>query len=141
MRENIIEVALGEFGVAEIVGKLDNPRITQYFDEIGYDGSKLKDETAWCSAFANWVAKTAGCKYSGKLNARSWLEVGVSTENPVKGDIVVLWRVSKDDWRGHVGFFIRETSRYIYVLGGNQGNKVSIQAYRKNRLLQYRDIS
>ena len=141
MKEKTIDIALSEFGVAEIVGKVDNPEVLKYFNDLGFDGATLKDETAWCSAFANWVAQEAGCQISCKLNARSWLDVGVETKTPEKGDIVVLWRGSKTSWKGHVGFFIRETSRYIYVLGGNQGNRVSIQAYYKSRLLQYRDIT
>jgi uncharacterized protein (TIGR02594 family) len=140
MKECIIETALQEFGVAEIVGKQHNPRIVEYFKDIGHEWV-IDDETAWCSAFANWVAKQCGYHMSDKLNARSWLTVGKSTDTPEKGDVVVFWRGSKSDWRGHVAFFIRETKNYIYVLGGNQGNKVSIQAYTKNRLLQYRDIS
>jgi len=141
MKQHILEVALDEFGVREISGKKDNPRVIQYFDDIGFDGKALKDETAWCSAFANWVALQTGACMSNKLTARSWLKVGVKTDNPQLGDVVVLWRKSRSDWRGHVGFFIRETEGFVYILGGNQGNRVSIQAYHKNRLLEYRDIT
>lgn len=140
MNATIVQIALNEIGVAEIKGKVDNPRVVNYFDEIGFDGKALKDETAWCSAFANWVALKAGLDRSGKLNARSWLTVGTAVTTPEIGDVVVLWRVAKNDWRGHVGFFVRETKNWIYILGGNQGNKVSIQAYRKNRLLEYRRL-
>jgi uncharacterized protein (TIGR02594 family) len=136
-----IEKAFGEYGVREITGKGDHPRIIQYFDEIGYDGKKLKDETAWCSAFANWVAKTTGYEYSGRLNARSWLEVGEKVEEPEFGDLVVLWREKPKSWKGHVGFYVRQTDRYIYILGGNQKNSVSIRAYSKERLLEYRRLS
>ncbi len=132
--------ALGLYGLKEIVGKLDNPKIIGFFNELGFDGKKMKDETAWCSAFVNWCCKTVGLPYSGKLNARSWLKVGTSTTNPQIGDIVVLWRESRSSWKGHVGFFVRETSRHIYILGGNQGNAVNIKAYNKNRLLEYRKL-
>ncbi len=144
MRE-IIEIALGEFGTREIVGKKNNPEVLKYFKEIGHSWVK-DDQVAWCSAFANWVIQTTNKEFnfslemSGKLNARSWLEVGRKVENPKQGDVVVLWRESKKSWKGHVGFFIRQTKHHIYVLGGNQGNKVSIQAYRKNRLLEYREL-
>ena len=101
---------------------------------------KLKDETAWCSAFANYVAKTSGHEYTGKLNARSWLDAGEEIENPEKGDIVVLWRESPSSWKGHVGFFVKQTRNYVYVLGGNQGNAVSIRAYDIKRLLGFRRL-
>jgi uncharacterized protein (TIGR02594 family) len=135
-----INIALKEYGVKEILGSNDNTRILNYFKEIGHSWVK-NDETAWCSAFANWVALKSGCKTSGKLNARSWLEVGSKTESPKIGDIVVFWRESKTSWKGHVGFFIKETDKHIYVLGGNQNNEVNITPYRKDRLLEYRNIN
>jgi len=136
----IIDKALSEYGVKEVVGVKDNPRIIKYFDQIGFNGSKLKDETAWCSAFANWIAKTAGYEYSGKLNARSWLTVGTSTSQPKVGDIVVLWRQNPKSWKGHVGFFIKQTKSFVYILGGNQANKVCIKAYHKSRVLDYKKL-
>ena len=132
-------VALSQFGVKEIVGGNHNPVILDYFAQIGHDWVK-DDETAWCSAFVNWVMKMSNKPYSGKLNARSWMDVGAPTDNPVMGDIVVLWRESPDSWKGHVGIFIRRTVRHIYVLGGNQQNQVNILAYKSNRLLGYRRI-
>lgn len=138
MNTKIINIALAEFGIREISGKQDNPEVLKYFNDLGFDGNALKDETAWCAAFVNWVLKKSGYIGSGKLNARSLLSVGKPTQNPEKGDIVVLWRKSPTDWRGHTGFFIRETKSWVYLLGGNQGNRVSIQAYPKSRVLEYR---
>lgn len=137
---NLIQKALTQYGVKEIIGSKDNPQIVAYFDEIGFDGEKMKDETAWCSAFANWVAKTTNHCHSGKLNARSWLSVGNSTDTPLLGDVVVLWRESPSSWKGHVGFYIKETPRYVYVLGGNQNNSVCIKAYPKSRVLDYKKL-
>jgi uncharacterized protein (TIGR02594 family) len=141
MNPKIINIALSQFGIKEIVGKSDNPEVLKYFTDIGFDGATLKDETAWCSAFANWVAKEAGFEYSGKLNARSWLKIGEQVETPEIGDIVVFWRGRKDSWMGHVAFYIRSDQKYIYVLGGNQSNQVNIARYPKGRLLQYRRLS
>lgn len=39
---------------------------------------------------------------------------------------------------GHVGFYVRETDKYVYILGGNQSNKVSIAGYDKGRIIAYR---
>ncbi|WP_299431587.1 TIGR02594 family protein [uncultured Aquimarina sp.] len=135
-----IAIALGEYDTKEIRGEKDNPEILKYFDLEEFKSSHYKDETAWCSAFANWVCKTAELPYSKKLNARSWLTVGNQTTNPVPGDVVVLWRESRKSWKGHVGFFIKATETFVYVLGGNQNNKVSIQAYPKYRVLEYRSL-
>lgn len=137
---SVIKTALSQYGVKETVGSKDHPQIINYFTSLGFDGSKFHDETAWCSAYANWVAKTAGYESSGKLTARSWLSVGESTSNPELGDVVVFWRESPKSWKGHVGFYIKETKRYVYVLGGNQSNKVCIKAYPKSRVLDYKKL-
>ena len=134
------KLALSQYGVGEFDGVADNPEIIKYFDALGYDGQRLKDETAWCAAMANWALKTAGFEHSGKLNARSFLNVGEAVETPEIGDIVVFWRVAKNDWRGHVGFYISEDANWIYCLGGNQGNSVNITSYSKRRLLGYRRV-
>ena len=133
-------IALKEFGVKEIAGKTHNPDVLKYFTETGHKWVK-DDETAWCSAFANWVCKKAGLEYSGALNARSWLNIGCEVDTPEIGDVVVFWRGNPDGWQGHVAFFIRETKNWIYVLGGNQNNQVKISAYHKNRLLGYRRLT
>lgn len=140
MNNKVIAIALSQAGIKEIPGEKDNPEIIKYFDALGFDGASLKDETAWCAAFANWVCKEAGCNYSGKLNARSFLKVGQKVTTPQIGDIVVLWRQNHDSWKGHVGFFVRETDTHIYMLGGNQGNQVCIAPYAKYRLLAYRRV-
>lgn len=134
------EIAFQEFDVREIVGKGDNPEVLKYFAEIGHSWVK-DDETAWCSAFVNYCAKKAGYDYSGKLDARSWLKVGKKTDEPKLGDIVVLWREKKKGWKGHVGFFIKKRKGLIYILGGNQSNRVKISAYSEHRLLSYITLS
>ncbi|MBS9775009.1 MAG: TIGR02594 family protein [Tenacibaculum sp.] len=135
-----IDLALSQVGIKEITGKTDNPEVLKYFNELGYDGTKLHDETSWCSAFANWVCKRAGLPYTGKLTARSWLNVGERVYTPKMGDIAVFWRESPESWKGHVAFFIRETPNWVYVLGGNQSDQVKISAYPKFRLLEYRRL-
>ncbi len=139
---NILDTALAEYGITEVVGSNNNPRILQYSKEIGYSWVQ-GDELSWCSIFANWVAMKAGYQRSGKLDARSWLKVGTPTTTPKMGDVVVFWRVKKSDWRGHVGFFINysQDKKYIYVLGGNQNNQVCIKPYPVYRLLGFRSIT
>lgn len=135
----IIQVALTQFGIKEIVGREHNPIVVNYFNEIGHSWVK-DDETAWCSAFANWVALKANASMSNKLNARSWLNVGEEVKEAQQGDVVVFWRESKNSWKGHVAFYVNETENFINVIGGNQSNGVNIKAYPKARLLGYRRI-
>ncbi len=138
----LIEIALSQYGVKEITGASHNPTVVQYFREIGHSWVK-NDETAWCSAFANWVVKQAGLKGSGRLDARSWLLVGEKTDTPQLGDIVVFWREKPTSWKGHVGFYIghSENQSMIYTLGGNQDNMVCIHPYDSSRLLGYQRLS
>lgn len=131
-------IALTLYGTKEIAGKEDNPVIIQMFNDLGYNGKELKDETSWCAAFANWCLMVSGHKHTGKLNARSFLSLQEKTEEPQLGDIVVFWRESPDSWKGHVGFYITERNGWTYVLGGNQSNEVNIKAYQTSRVLGYR---
>lgn len=137
----LITIALSQYGITEKVGRLHNPVIVNYFKEIEQQWVK-DDETAWCSAFVNWVALKANKQGSAKLNARSWLTVGKKVVKPSVGDVVVFWRESKNSWKGHVGFFIgySEDQTKIYCLGGNQNNQVNIKAYPVYRLLGFRRL-
>lgn len=129
-----------EHGVKEIPGAKHNPRILEFHSSTS---GFRDDETPWCSSFVNWTFKKAGFDHlrSKRANARSWLEFGVPTKIPREGDVVIFWRGSKDSWQGHVGFYVKETSSKILVLGGNQLNMVSYQWYSKARLLGYRTFN
>ncbi len=136
-----INRALSQFGVTEIVGRKHNPTIVNYFKEIGHKWV-ITDETAWCSAFVNWVALKTNVTRSGKLTARSWLNVGIKVKTPQLNDLAIFWRDKKSSWKGHVGFFIgySESRNYIYVLGGNQNNQVNIKKYPAYRLIGFRRL-
>lgn len=142
MKNELLNIALSQYGVTEIVGNQHNPTVLNYFHEIGHKWVTT-DETAWCSAFANWVALQAGKERSSALDARSWLKVGTPTQNPQQGDIVVYWREDPKSWKGHVGFFIgySEDQKFIYTLGGNQRNRVCIAPYATDKLLGFRTLA
>ena len=136
-----ITIALSQYGVTEALGKAHNKTILNYFKEIGLQWVKT-DETAWCSAFVNWVAIKSEKKRSGLLTARSWMKVGKEVETPNLGDVVVFWRERKSSWKGHVGFFIgySQDKKTIYCLGGNQNNQVNIKGYPSYRVLGFRTL-
>ena len=48
---------------------------------------------------------------------------------------IVFWRGKRDGWKGHVGFYAGEDADAFHVLGGNQGNAVSIVRIGRDRLL------
>jgi len=109
------------------------------------------DETAWCAAFVNFIAWMLRLPRSYSLRARSWLLVGhgVSIYQAQVGfDVVVLSRGKGEqpgpeviEAPGHVGFFAgTDHKTYIEILGGNQGNAVSIARYPIERVLGVRRL-
>jgi len=136
----LLLAALQHVGTKEIPGAEHNAQVLAYFHSIGHQWVD-NDEVAWCAAFANHIAKECGYPHTGKLNARSFLEIGEQVHTPKPGDIVVLWRESPTSWKGHVGFYINSTKDHIYVLGGNQSNEVNISPYPMERLVQFRRLS
>jgi uncharacterized protein (TIGR02594 family) len=133
----LLELALMHYGLKEIPGVENNPEILGFFKDIGHQWVQ-NDETAWCSAFLNAIAKRTGYQRSNRLDARSWSYVGKDTQIPEIGDIVILWRDNPNSWKGHVGLFINKDDKYVYVLGGNQNNSVCISPYPIKRVLRYR---
>jgi len=131
-----MRVALREIGVKELPGEASNPRIVEYLKAVNL-GLKdaLSDETPWCSAFVNWCLRQVGIEGTNNAWARSWLNWGKRIEEPVRGCITILKR---GEINGHVGFFIRLSDYNIWLLGGNQNNRVSIAKYPIERILGYR---
>lgn len=137
-RKRVLDAAFAYYGEKEVEGPDSNPDIIKMFENWGAGWQKDDSKLAWCAIFMNEVLKEAGCIYSGKLNARSFLKEGVETKEPLPGDIVIFWRSSPSSWKGHVGLFVREDDDYIWCLGGNQSNQVNVRRYDKSRVLGYR---
>jgi len=139
---DILKIASSQLGVKEIRGAEDNPQIVAYAKETNISGIN-NDEIPWCSTFMNWCAQEAGLPISGKPNARSWINIGESTENPIPGDIVVFWRENINSWKGHVGIFLgfNQDTNKVFCLGGNQKNAVTIAEYDAKKVLSFRRLS
>ncbi len=132
-----MEFALREYGIRGISRRGRTVNVVAYLKATGVGRSS--DETAWCSAFVNWCMLMASFPGTGKANARSWLEWGgASLDFPVYGCVVVLWRGSQGGALGHVGFFVGMQGDNLLLLGGNQGNAVSVRPYSKERVLGLR---
>lgn len=139
MKNDILEIALGQFGNSGIYGAKNEEEILKYYHEIGFEWVD-NDDVSWCAGFLNWCLLKAGKPFFKSLHARDFLEYGTETKEPQMGDIVILWRIAKDSQWGHAGIFIRETKNTIYILGGNQSNSVNIQPFPKTQVLGYRKI-
>jgi len=130
-----MELAWGELDVAEIPGEADNPKIVSWH-ETTLGGGDV-DEVSWCSSFVNAMITRSGLVGTDSKAARSWLRWGTSCA-PVMGCVCVLWRVRIEAWQGHVGFWVAEAGDSVYLLGGNQSNRVRVSRYPKDRVLDYR---
>lgn len=131
-----LDHAWGDFGVAEIAGSRDNTRVVRYYADVGHPQVD-NDEVAWCAAFLGSCLERAGFRCTRSLLARSYLTWGEPAGEPHYGAIAVLSRTS-DPALGHVGFLVGETAADIILLGGNQNDSVSVQAFPRSRLLALR---
>ena len=127
----------------EISGSHSNPLILDCYecvDDLGISGDHLKDiddsEIPWCSCYMNKKIQDAGGKGTRSGMARSWMHWG-NPSNGKKGDIAVL---SRGNGMGHVAMVVEicEENHTIKLLGGNQGNTVSIHTFPLSRVLGYR---
>lgn len=133
--------ALGYVGLEEIPGVANNPTIMGWAMDlnVNYAG----DHIAWCGLFVAAMLKKAAPGIvlpENILGAREYRTVGheIDTASVSMGDLMVFWRGSKSDWRGHVGFYMGMAGGSILVLGGNQSNKVSIDRQDRQKLLAIR---
>lgn len=95
--------------------------------------------TAWCAAFVNATLAQTGMQGTGSNMARSFLDWGQPVEQPQVGDLAVFSRGDPNGPYGHVGFFQGyDENGNILVLGGNQGDAVSVAPYSADRLLGFR---
>jgi uncharacterized protein (TIGR02594 family) len=109
-------------------------------DYISTGGANLDPVTrAWCADFVNASLSRAGIEGTGSGMARSFLDWGQPVDQPMQGDVAVFRRGDPNGPYGHVGFFDGyNEDGTIRVLGGNQGDAVSIANYSANDLLGFR---
>jgi uncharacterized protein (TIGR02594 family) len=116
-------------------------------------GLHAPDETPWCSAFVNGLCWELRLPRSRSASARSWLTVGqaVLLSQAAIGDVVVLQRGhgSQPDASvlhapGHVGLYAGRERRgaydVVHVLGGNQGDTISVEPFDVKRVLGVRRL-
>lgn len=121
-------------GLREIPGKFTASQITKWLRQMRawWDD----DETPWCGVFVDGIFRDIGMPVAKSgYRARAWLNWGVPLVKPAVGCVVVLERGGG----GHVGFVVGTDEQYrLMVLGGNQGNAVSIAPFDRVRVLGYR---
>lgn len=122
--------AMAEIGVREIVGGKHNPRVVGYWKSGKVQLEVNDDETPWCAAFVCAMLEESGIRSPRTPRARGFH--GGTWVQPCDhriGSIVVLASPSRGSASGHVGFLAGVGEKRIRVLGGNQGNEVSIAPF------------
>lgn len=121
-------------GVREIVGPKHSPTIMGWAKRLGAKvlGITVRDdETPWCGLYAAEVVDRAGIHPPPiAVRASEWSKWGRGLIGPRYGCILTFTRSGG----GHVGFYVGEDDTHLHVLGGNQGNAVSITRIAKDRL-------
>lgn len=96
----------------------DNPTILGFWNSVSWQATN--DETAWCSAFVNYILDQSGREITRSGLAASWLDWGSATSSPQVGDIAVLDTTSWD----HVGIVSRIENGVVYMISGNMSEDV-----------------
>ncbi|MEM1371120.1 MAG: TIGR02594 family protein [Pseudomonadota bacterium] len=124
-------IARGYLGLQEYRGRRHNSTIVNFWKDLGLHFRD--DETPWCAGFLNAVVKEAGYPIPPKYRAAAlgwrWTGTGVRLKGPALGAIMDMTRPGRPG-SGHITFVAGRTrSGKIAGLGGNQGNRVSINPY------------
>ena len=123
-------------GIKETLGKDNNPTILAWAEKLGLKNIYTADEIAWCGLFVAYVCFMAGKKpVDNPLWARNWANFGTKENTAMLGDILVF---SRGATSGHVGIYVGEDDKAYHVLGGNQGDQVSIVRIQKVRCIGIR---
>lgn len=121
-------------GLREIHGAITEPVIGRWLKALGAWWNE--DETPWCgTAVAAWM-KACGIQLpKAWYRAKSWLNWGIDIHRPAVGCVVVFERSGG----GHVGLVVgKDQLGRLMVLGGNQGDSVSIAPFDPARALGFR---
>lgn len=133
-----LDKARSYIGLKEYPGAKTNPTIAGWLTRL--KAAWRDDETSWCGTFiAECFSEVGIDPVKGWAGARNWLNFGQKLAAPTVGCVVVFWRENINGWKGHVGFVVgRDRGGHLMVLGGNQGDMVSIKPFNTDRVLGYR---
>jgi len=122
-------------GTREIVGRTHNNALIAFLNTARkWNGVIWKnDEMPWCGGFVAACLVAVGVEpVKIAARAKSWAAWGsrLRPERLAPGAVLVFDRAGG----GHVGFYVGEDESAFHVLGGNQGNAVTVTRIAKSRL-------
>lgn len=120
-------------GTVEIHGPTSEP-LVEWF-HAATTGGAAGDDVPWCSSFLCRAMQDQGMDHPRSKSSQAWRNWGAGV-GPILGAVAVL---SYGAGRGHVGIVTGRTlAGGVVLLGGNQGNAVSIKAFPTSRIIGYR---
>lgn len=120
-----LRTAVSFVGTREGAGAKDNPVVLKFYRDCGFNVAH--DSTAWCAAFVGSCLHVNNLPHTHSLAARSY-EAFPKLAKPLFGCIGVKKRPGSG-WFGHVGFVVAADATHIWLLGGNQGDAVSVARF------------
>lgn len=132
-----INIAKSYIGTKEIPGPKSNPVIISWAKKLGGKVGipYTDDDTAWCGLFMGHVFQEAGFVVPNIcVRASEWAKFGSPCSVYAEGAVAVFKRPGG----GHVGIIVGQTDKNLLILGGNQGNAVSITQIEKARCTDVR---
>jgi uncharacterized protein (TIGR02594 family) len=128
----MLKELLSLFGTTEVPGAGNNQVILGWAKELGLKEYNA-DSIPWCGLAMAHAAFAAGKPVpKNPLWALNWAQFGTKVKAPMLGDVLTF----KRQGGGHVGMYVGEDSVAYHVLGGNQGDKLTIIRIGKDRLYQ-----
>lgn len=115
--------------------KEPDPMIKEFHRAANFDGEYTD---SWCSSFLCYCFEKAGIESVREPGAKTWLGWGQKIDIPKRGCVCIFWRDFPNSWKGHVGLFLKQDDKSIWLLSGNSMNSVRVAAYPKSQLLGYR---
>jgi uncharacterized protein (TIGR02594 family) len=129
-----LKIARADIGLRELPGAPTEPRIASWLKNLG--AWWRDDATPWCGvAVAAWMKDAGQPLPKHWYRAKGWLEWGEPC-GPQLGAVVIFERAGG----GHVGLAVGfdDHKNAVMVLGGNQGDMVSIRPFDPKRVIAYR---
>ena len=127
-------------GTREAAGAANNPTILGWAKRLGTKVLGMTynaDSVPWCGLFVAHCMREAGIEPAPiAVRAKAWANWGsrLRTDRLAPGAVLVFERSGG----GHVGFYVGEDRTAYHVLGGNQGDRVSIMRIETGRLVASR---
>ncbi|QCB40914.1 TIGR02594 family protein [Sphingomonas sp. PAMC26645] len=135
-----LKAARAKLGTKEAAGSANSATILGWAKRLGTKILGMvynADSVPWCGVFVAYCLQEDGIEPAAiAVRATSWSTWGsaLRPERLAPGAVLVFERPGG----GHVGFYVGEDPTAYHVLGGNQGDTVSVVRIAKDRCIARR---